>query len=93
MESDYHFPVNIGSEQMVTMNELAKIVIDISGKKLTIKNIDGEDFIKKYGFKVPLGVKGRNSHNRLYEQITGADIVEPLELGMQRLYNWINNIV
>lgn len=93
MESEYHFPVNIGSEEMVSMNELAQMVIDISGKNLTIKNLDGEDFVKKYGFKVPLGVKGRNSHNRLYEQITGKDIVEPLQIGMARLYNWINGLV
>lgn len=93
MESEYQFPVNIGSEEMISMNDLAKMVIGISGKNLTIKNLDGEEFVKKYGFKVPLGVKGRNSHNRLYEQITGEDIVEPLELGMKKLYNWINGMV
>jgi nucleoside-diphosphate-sugar epimerase len=93
MDSDYTLPVNIGSDEMISMNELAKMVIKISGKDLKIKNIDGQDFIDKYGFKCPLGVKGRNSHNLLYTQVVGSDIVEPLEVGMSRLYNWINNII
>ena len=61
-------PVNIGSEEMVTINQLAQMAIDISKKDLEIFNIDGEDFIKKYGFKCPLGVKGRNSDNKLYKE-------------------------
>lgn len=93
MDSDYTLPVNIGSDEMISMNDLAKMVIKISGKDLKIKNIDGQDFIDKYGFKCPLGVKGRNSHNLLYTQVVGNDIVEPLEVGMSRLYNWINNII
>jgi nucleoside-diphosphate-sugar epimerase len=93
MKSNYKLPVNIGSEQMVSMNELANIVIGISGKNLKIKNLDGQEFIDKYGYKVPLGVKGRNSHNKLYEEVVGKDIIEPLEVGMERLYNWINSLV
>ena len=47
-------PVNIGSEEMVTINELAQIAIDLSGKNIVINNIDGQDFIDKYGFPCPL---------------------------------------
>ena len=50
-------PVNIGSEEMVTINELAQIAINLSGKEIKINNIDGQEFIDKYGFKCPLGVK------------------------------------
>ena len=68
MKSDFIGPVNIGSEEMVSINDLARIAIDASGKKLTIHNIDGEEFISKYGFTCPLGVKGRNSHNTFIEK-------------------------
>ena len=61
MNSDFVGPVNIGSEEMVTINELAQMAIDISGKNLKIINIQGEAFINKYGFPCPVGVRGRNS--------------------------------
>ncbi len=54
MESDFTGPVNIGSEEMVTINQLAEMVMEIAGKRLTIRHIPG-----------PLGVRGRNSDNRL----------------------------
>ena len=57
MESDFIGPVNIGSEEMVTINDLAQMAIDISNKNIKIKNIDGEEFIKKYGFKCPIGIQ------------------------------------
>jgi nucleoside-diphosphate-sugar epimerase len=66
MDSDFTGPVNIGSEEMVTINQLASMAIAISEKDLTIKNIEGQEFIEKYGFKCPLGVKGRNSDNKLF---------------------------
>ena len=82
-------PVNIGSEEMVSINELAQMAIDISGKDLKIKNLDGEEFYEKYGFKCPLGVKGRNSHNKLYKEKVGWEVSMPLRTGMEKTYVWI----
>ena len=93
MKSKYTHPVNIGSEEMISMNDLAEMVIKISGKNLRVKNIDGKEFYDKYGFSCPIGVKGRNSHNKLYTEVVGEEITEPLEIGMKRLYNWINENV
>jgi nucleoside-diphosphate-sugar epimerase len=61
MESDFIGPVNIGSEEMVTINQLAEMAIEISHKNIAVFNLDGKDFEKKYGFKCPTGVRGRNS--------------------------------
>lgn len=91
MDSDFAGPVNIGSEEMVTINELAQLAIDISGKKIKIKNIEGEEFEKKYGFKCPLGVKGRNSDNKLYREKIGWEVSQPLSLGIKKTYNWIKS--
>lgn len=93
MQSDYKFPVNIGSEEMVTMNQLAEMVIGISGKDLTIKNIFGYEFIEKYGHKCPLGVKGRNSDNKLYREVVGWEVTQPLKVGIEITYNWIKKLV
>ena len=93
MNSDFTGPVNIGSEEMVTINELAEMAIKISGKDLNIKNIDGEEFVNKYGFKCPLGVKGRNSDNRLYEEKIGWSVNQPLLIGLTKTYNWIQTKV
>lgn len=90
MQSNYNRPVNIGSEEMVTINQLAEMAIDISGKDLSIKNIYGDEFEKKYGFKCPLGVRGRNSDNRLYEEKVGWKVKKPLIDGMRDTYSWIN---
>ncbi|WP_177730870.1 NAD-dependent epimerase/dehydratase family protein [Flavobacterium inviolabile] len=93
MESDFLGPVNIGSEEMVTINQLAQMAIDISGKDITIKNIDGQEFIDKYGFKCPTGVRGRNSDNRLYKEKIGWEVSEPLRDGMVKTFTWINQMV
>ena len=93
MKSDFIGPVNIGSEEMVSINELAQIAIDASGKNLTIHNIDGEEFVSKYGFTCPLGVKGRNSHNTLYREKVGWEVNQPLRDGMISTYSWINEQV
>jgi nucleoside-diphosphate-sugar epimerase len=93
MESDYDKPVNIGSEEMVSINELAEMVIRISNKNIQIKNIYGEEFLAKYGHKCPLGVKGRNSNNDLYKEKVGWCVSQPLEVGMTKLYNWIEKKV
>ena len=93
MESDFVEPVNIGSEEMVTINELAQMVIDISNKNIKIKNIEGEEFFKKYGFKCPIGVKGRNSDNRLFTEKIGNPNYRKLIDGMKETYEWINKQV
>ena len=93
VNSNFIQPVNIGSEEMVSINELAQMAIDISGKNLTISNIEGEKFVEKYGFSCPLGVKGRNSHNKLYKENIGWEVSEPLIEGMKKTYEWINNQV
>jgi nucleoside-diphosphate-sugar epimerase len=78
MESDFEGPVNIGSEEMVTINELAENIIDISGKEIHIKNIPG-----------PTGVRGRNSDNRLIEEKLDWVPVQPLYEGLIETYTWI----
>ncbi len=89
MNSDFIGPVNIGSEEMVTINDLARIAIEVSGKKLKITNIYGKDFIDKYGFSCPLGVKGRNSDNKLYFKKIGWKVSQPLKVGIEQTYSWI----
>lgn len=84
-------PVNIGSEEMVTINELAQIAINLSGKNIKIKNLAGEDFKQKYGFKCPTGVRGRNSDNTLYREKVGWEPSQPLKLGIEKTFNWIKS--
>ena len=91
MHSDFTGPVNIGSEEMVSINQLAQMAIDISGKHINIHNISGQEFIEKYGFPCPVGVRGRNSDNRLYKQKIGWEVSQPLNTGMERTYHWIND--
>lgn len=78
--SDFTGPVNIGSEEMISINNFAEMVIDISGKNLTIKHIDG-----------PIGVNGRNSDNRLIESKLDWEPKYSLQEGMKLTYEWINN--
>jgi len=82
MRSDFEGPVNIGSEEMVTINELAQYAINISGKNITIKNIDG-----------PTGVRGRNSDNDLIQEKLGWAPNYPLYNGLTETFNWINKQV
>ena len=83
-------PVNIGSEEMVTINQLAQIAIGIADKGSYIKNIEGEEFKQKYGFKCPIGVRGRNSDNKLYKEKIGWEPSQPLYEGMKITFDWIN---
>jgi nucleoside-diphosphate-sugar epimerase len=87
--SDYNYPVNIGSEEMISIKDLARMVIEISGKNLAIKTIYGEEFFEKYCFPCPTGVKGRNSHNKLFKSVVGWEVSQPLQLGIENLYFWI----
>jgi GDP-D-mannose 3', 5'-epimerase len=82
MDSDFSGPVNIGSEEMVSINGLAEIVMRIAGKQLTIKHIDG-----------PLGVRGRSSDNKLVEASLGWKPSQPLEDGLTATYQWIERQV
>lgn len=74
-------PVNIGSEEMISINDYAKMIINISGKNIQIKNISG-----------PEGVRGRNSDNKLIEEKLEWKPEYTLEQGTRKLYNWINFI-
>ena len=78
MNSDFSGPVNIGSEEMVSINQLAQLVIGISGKNLSIKNIHG-----------PEGVRGRNSDNTLIREKLGWDYQQSLKQGIEITYKWI----
>jgi GDP-D-mannose 3', 5'-epimerase len=78
MESDFTGPVNIGSEEMVTINQLAQSVMDVAGKRLSIRHIKG-----------PLGVRGRNSDNRLILEKLGWQPSRPLREGLDKTYAWI----
>ena len=82
MRSDFEGPVNIGSEEMIAINDLAKLAIEISGKDIKIKNISG-----------PIGVRGRNSDNRLIEEKLDWVPNYPLIVGLEKTYNWINKQV
>ena len=93
MQSNFTGPVNIGSEEMIAINKFAEMAIDISGKDLSIYNIDGKDFEKKYGHKCPIGVNGRNSDNTLYKEKIGWCVSQPLIEGMRETYKWINQQV
>jgi len=81
MESEISIPINIGSEEMISINDFTKLIISISGKDIKIKNIDG-----------PLGVRGRNSDNKLIKKLLGWEPTEKLETGIKKLYQWLENI-
>lgn len=83
MKSNFNEPVNIGSEEMISINDFAQMAIDISGKKIKIKNID-----------VPqIGVRGRNSDNTLYKKNIGWSPSQKLRVGMEKTYEWIKTQV
>ena len=78
MESHFMEPVNIGSDEMVSINQLAEMAMDIADKKQSINHIPG-----------PLGVRGRNSDNRLIKEKLGWAPNWPLRKGMELTYKWI----
>jgi len=80
MQSDFTGPVNIGSEEMVTINQLVDIACSIEGKTLTKNHIPG-----------PLGVRGRNSNNDLIREKLQWDYSMPLKNGIEKTYSWIKN--
>jgi nucleoside-diphosphate-sugar epimerase len=93
MQSDFTGPVNIGSEEMISMNNFAEMAINISEKDLSVYNIQGKEFEEKYGHKCPVGVNGRNSDNRLYRENIGWEVSQPLRTGVEKTYSWIQEQV
>ena len=92
-QEDFLGPVNIGSEEMVSINELAELTIGISGKDIKIKNLYGKEFEEKYSHKCPLGVKGRNSDNKLYKEKIGWQSDKTLSEGIVSTFSWVNQKV
>jgi len=82
MNSDFSGPINIGSEEMISINQMAQLIIDISGKNLTIQNIPG-----------PEGVMGRNSNNNLARRYLNWDYSLTLKQGLEKTYQWIESQV
>ena len=82
MRSNCSFPLNIGSDEMVSINQLVDIVAEIANKKITTVHIGG-----------PLGVRGRNSHNKLIQSSIGWSPEKPLKWGLEKTYNWIQKQV
>lgn len=81
LESGYNKPLNIGSDESISINGLAQMIIDISGKNLTINNVHSE----------AVGVVGRNSDNELIQKTLNWKPTIPLKDGITNLYHWVNN--
>jgi nucleoside-diphosphate-sugar epimerase len=79
MNSNYTEPINIGSNEMITIKDLANMIIDASGKEVHLKFIDG-----------PVGVEGRNSNNTLIKEVLGWAPSQPLEVGINKTFKWVN---
>jgi nucleoside-diphosphate-sugar epimerase len=80
MQSDFSQPINIGSEEMVTINQLIK----------TVSNISGKSVAQRHKLDAPTGVRGRNSSNKLIKKVLGWDFQMSLEQGLSKTYEWIN---
>jgi nucleoside-diphosphate-sugar epimerase len=74
----FHGPVNIGSEELISINDFAQLIMSVAGRRLTIRNIPG-----------PVGVRGRNSDNRMMYRETGWRPRVPLADGIERTYRWV----
>jgi nucleoside-diphosphate-sugar epimerase len=75
---DFSSPLNLGSERMISINDLVLLIATLVNKKITINNVNG-----------PVGVMGRNSHNKLIYQATGWQPTDNLEYGLLKTYEWI----
>ena len=82
MHSEYGLPLNLGTDHMVTINELAEMVMDVAGKSVSIVHIDG-----------PQGVRGRNSDNTRLREVLGWEPGMKLEEGLAETYRWIEKQV
>lgn len=79
MQSDYEEPLNLGSERMISINDLAKLIANIADKEIVIDNVPG-----------PMGVMGRNSDNTLIKEVIGWAPEDNLEHGLKQTYQWIS---
>jgi nucleoside-diphosphate-sugar epimerase len=77
-DNNFRGPVNIGSEEMISINDFTRMIIDVSGKNLSINNVEG-----------PEGVRGRNSDNDLIKEKLGWKPTQPLRKGIEKTYGWI----
>jgi len=82
MRSDHLLPLNLGSDRMVTINELAHLVARCAGIEITLKHVDG-----------PQGVRGRNSDNTRLREVLGWEPQLTLEVGLEKTYAWIEEQV
>ena len=82
MQSDFTGPVNIGSEEMISINDFIDMIAEIAGKKINKNHIPG-----------PQGVRGRNSDNRMYKEKIGWVVSQPLKEGVIETYDWIKKQV
>ena len=82
MRSDFREPLNLGQDRLISINELAEVIMEIAGVKLTTKHVDG-----------PQGVHGRNSDNTLLRRVLGWSPEISLEEGLTRTYEWIESQV
>jgi nucleoside-diphosphate-sugar epimerase len=81
MESDFSQPINIGSEEMVTIDQLIEITSEVANKNVN----------KQYKLDAPVGVRGRNSDNNLIRSVLGWDYEMTLKEGISKTYLWINS--
>ena len=79
MNSECTFPLNLGSDRMITINNLVLLIASLNNKQVSISNVPG-----------PMGVMGRNSHNALIKETIGWAPANNLEYGLTQTYNWIN---
>lgn len=82
MQSDFHYPLNLGQDRMVTIDELADIILNIADVRLLKKHVPG-----------PQGVRGRNSDNTLLREVLGWEPEISLEQGLRTTYQWIEGQV
>jgi nucleoside-diphosphate-sugar epimerase len=82
MDSNVTAPINLGSERLISINQLAGLIALIADKDITVNNIDG-----------PRGVMGRNSHNKLIKELLDWAPDEDLEYGIEQTYKWIKEQV
>ena len=82
MESNYQKPLNIGSDRLISINNLAKIIIEISGK----------DIVARYDYHKPQGVRGRNADITLARKVLGWEPKVSLEEGLLKTYKWAESL-
>ena len=81
MQSDYHKPINLGQDRMITINELVDIITRIAGKNI----------VRKYNLTKPQGVRGRNSDNTKLREVLNWEPQVTLEKGLEKTYKWIHD--